>query len=119
MIYDLVRVCFRPAGLTGAWTGLTGRGPDSPAICSDTPGLWWSRHYGFESEFSRLGSPDTPRVRSDNSDFGFRVSPSHDRSDRFCRPVRPVLAVAELGLIGGRECKLLALFSVIGCSVII
>ena len=47
MFYDLVRVCFRLAGLTGAWTGMTGRGPDSPAICSilrvcgglDTPGL--------------------------------------------------------------------------------
>ena len=36
LFYDLVRVCFRPTGLTGA---LTGRGPDSPAICSDTPGL--------------------------------------------------------------------------------
>ena len=82
MFYDLVKVYFRPAGLTGAWTGLTGRGPDSPAICSDTPGLWWSRHSGFGSEFSGFGSSDTSGVRPDNSDLGFRVSPSHDRSDR-------------------------------------
>ena len=42
------------------WTGLTGRGPDSPAIGSDTPGLWWFRHSEFRS------SPDTP-------DLGVRI----------------------------------------------
>ena len=77
MLYDLARVYFRPAGLTGAWTGLTGRGPDSPAICPDTPGLQWSRRSGFKFEFSGLGSPDTLRIRPDNPDLGFRVSPSH------------------------------------------
>ena len=83
MLYNLARVYFRSVGLTGAWTGLTGRGPDSPAICSDTPGLWWSRHSGFGSEFSGLGSPDTPRVHPGNLNLGFRVSPNHDRSDRY------------------------------------
>ena len=60
MIYNLAVVYFWLAGLTGAWTGLIGRGPDSPAICSDTLGLWWSRCSGFRSGFSGLGSPDTP-----------------------------------------------------------
>ena len=87
MFYDLVRVCFRPTSLTGAWTGLTGRGPDSPAICPDTPDLKWSRRSGFKFGFSGLGSLDTLRIRPDNPDLGFRVSPSHDRSDRFCRQV--------------------------------
>ena len=87
MIYNLAVVYFWLAGLTGAWTGLIGRGPDSPAICSDTLGLWWSRCSGFRSGFSGLGCSDTLRIRPDNPDLGFRVSPSHDRSDWFCRPV--------------------------------
>ena len=40
--------------------GLTGRGPDSPAIGLDTPGLWWFRHSGFRSGFSGIGSLYTP-----------------------------------------------------------
>ena len=39
MIYNLAGVYVWLAGLTGAWTGLTGGGPDSPVICPDTPGL--------------------------------------------------------------------------------
>jgi len=39
MLYNLARVYFRPADLTGAWTSLTGMGPETPAICPDTPGL--------------------------------------------------------------------------------
>ena len=69
MIYNLAVVYFWLAGLTGAWTGLIGRGPDSPAICSDTLGLWWSRCSGFRSGFSGLGSPDTPRIHPDTTDF--------------------------------------------------
>ena len=87
MFYDLLRVCFRPAGLTGAWTGLTGRGPDSPAICSDTLGLWWSRCSGFRSGFSGLGSPDTPSICPDTPDFWSRVALRPDRSDRFGIPI--------------------------------
>ena len=54
-------------------TGLTGRGPDSPAIGSDTPGLWWVRHSGFRSGFPGLGSSDTPRIRPDTPDFGLEL----------------------------------------------
>jgi len=50
-------------------TGLTGRGPDSPAIGSDTPGLWWFRHSGFRSGNSGLGSPDTPSRCPDTPGF--------------------------------------------------
>ena len=50
-------------------TGLTGRSPDSPAIGSDTPGLWWSRHSGFRPGNSGLGSPDTPSRCPDIPDF--------------------------------------------------
>ena len=80
MIYNLAVVYFWLAGLTGAWTGLIGRGPDSPAICSDTLGLWWSRCSGFRSGFSGLGSPDTP-------DFRSRVAHKPDRSYRFGIPI--------------------------------
>ena len=70
MFYDLVRVCFRPAGLTGAWTGLTGRGLDSPAICPDTPGSWGFRYSGYGSGFSGLGGLDTPSICPGTPDFG-------------------------------------------------
>ena len=50
-------------------TGLTGRGPDSSAIGLDTPGLWWSRHYGFRPGNSELGSPDTPSRCPDTPGF--------------------------------------------------
>jgi len=70
MIYNLAVVYFWLAGLTGAWTGLIGRGPDSPAICSDTLGLWWSRCSGFRSGFSGLGGPDTPSICPGTLDFG-------------------------------------------------
>ena len=50
-------------------TGLTGRGPDSPAIGSDTPGLWWFRHSGFRPGNSGLGSPDTSSRCPDTPDF--------------------------------------------------
>ena len=69
------------------WTGLTGRGLDSPAIGSDTPGLWWFRHSGFRSGFSGLSSPDTPSIRPDTPDFWFRVALRPDRSDWFGIPV--------------------------------
>ena len=49
--------------------GLTGRGPDSPAIDLDTPGLWWFRHSGFRSGFSGFGSPDTPSRCPDTPGF--------------------------------------------------
>ena len=49
--------------------GLTGRGPDSPAIGLDTPGLWWFRHSGFRSRYSGLGSPDTPSRCPDTPGF--------------------------------------------------
>ena len=48
---------------------LTGRGPDSPSIGSDTPGLWWFRHFGFRSGFFGLGSPDTPSRCPDTPGF--------------------------------------------------
>ena len=61
------------------WTGLTGRGPDSPAIGSDTPGLG--------PENSGLGSPDTPSRCPDTPDFWSRVAHRPDQSDRFGIPV--------------------------------
>lgn len=67
--------------------------------CKDRSDRWGSGqsghlsgYSGFKLGFSGLGGPDTPRIRPDNPDLGFRVSSSHDRSDRFCRPVWPVLA---------------------------
>ena len=68
-------------------TGLTGRGPDSPAIGSDTPGLWRSRHSRVRSGFSGLGSPDTPRIRPDTTDFWYRGTHRPDWSDQFGIPV--------------------------------
>ena len=62
MLYDLARVYFWPAGLTGAWTSLTGMGPE-------TPGLQWFSYSEFMSEYSGLGSPNTPRIRPDTPDF--------------------------------------------------
>ena len=87
MLYDLARVYFRPAGLTGAWTSLTGMGPETPAICPDTPGLQWFSYSEFMSEYSGLGSPDTPRICPDTPDFWSRVAHRPDRSDRFGIPV--------------------------------
>ena len=55
MLYDLARIYFRPAGLTGAWTSLTGMGPETPAICPDTPGLYWFSYSEFMSKYSGLG----------------------------------------------------------------
>ena len=68
-------------------TGLTGRGPDSPAIGSDTPGLWWFRHSGFRPGNSGLVSPDTPSRCPDTPDFWSRVAHRPDRSDQFGIPI--------------------------------
>ena len=65
-------------------TGLTGsRGPDSPTIGSDTPGLGWFRHSGFRPGNSGLGSSDTQSRCPDTLDFWSQVAHRPYRSDRF------------------------------------
>ena len=84
-MHDFRRVVDSRFGL--GRTGLTGRGPYSPAICPDTPGSWGFRYSGYGSGFSGLGSPDTPSIRPDTPDFWSRVVHRPDRSDRFGIPV--------------------------------
>ena len=70
-MHDFRRVVDSRFGL--GRTGLTGRGPYSPAICPDTPGSWGFRYSGYGSGFSRLGGPDTPSICPGTPDFGLRV----------------------------------------------
>ena len=70
-VHDFRRVVDSSFGL--GRTGLTGRGPDSPAICPDTPGSWGFRYSGYGSGFSGLGGPDTPSICPGTPDFGLRV----------------------------------------------
>ena len=73
MFYDLVRSCFWPTGLTGASHRSDRWGPDSPAICPDTPGSWGFRYSGYGSGFSGLGGPDTPSICPGTPYFGLRM----------------------------------------------